>query len=198
MKRMGFGERWCRWIKACIFTVKFSILVNGSSAGFFGSSHGIRQGDSLSSLLFLLVMEVLSRLLKKTENGGFLCGFQVGSHRHGGIHISHLLFANDTILFCDASREQLLYVWMVLIFFKAIMGLKVNVGKSEIVPVGNVRNLNGLALTLCCMVDTLPMRYLGMPLGAHYKDSSIWNPIIEKMENQLSGWKQLYLLKGVG
>ena len=87
---------------------------------------------------------------------------------------------------------------MVLIFFEAITGLKVNVGKSEIVPIGDVRNLNGLALTLCCMVDTLPMRYLGMPLGAHYKDSSIWNPIIEKMENQLSGWKQLYLLKGVG
>ena len=42
------------------------------------------------------------------------------------------------------------------------------------------------------------MRYLGMPLGAHYKDSSIWNPIIEKMDNRLSGWKQLYLLKGVG
>ena len=198
MERMGFGERWCRWIKACIFTIKFSILVNGSPAGFFGSSHGIRQGNPLSSLLFLLVMEVLSRLLKKTENGGFLCGFQAGSHRHGGIHISHLLFAGDNILFCDTSREQLLYMWMVQIFFEAITGLKVNVGKSEIVPVGYVRNLNGLACTHCCKVDTLPMRYLGMPLGAHYKDSSIWNPIIEKMENQLSGWKQLYLLKGVG
>ena len=143
----------------------------------------------MSPLLFFLVMEVLSRLLKRTENGGFLFGFQAGSHKHGGIHISHLLFANDTILFCDAFREQLLYVWMVLIFFEAITLLKVNVGKSEIVPFGDVRNLNGLARTLCCKVGTLPMRYLGMPLGAHYKDSSIWNPIIEKMENRLSGWK---------
>ena len=66
-----------------------------------------------------------------------------------------LLFANDTILFCDASREQLLYVRMVLIFFETITGLKVNVGKSEIVPVGDVENLNGLARILCCKVGSL-------------------------------------------
>ena len=137
-------------------------MVNGSPAGFFGSSRGLRQGDPLSPLLFLLVMEVLSRLLKRTENGGFLCGFQAGSHRQGGVHISHLLFADDTILFCDASRDQLLYIRMVLIFFEAITGLKVNVGKSEIVPVGDVGNLIALARILCCKVGTLPMRYVGM------------------------------------
>ena len=132
-------------------------------------------------------MEVLSRLLKRTENGGFLCGFQAGSHRQGGVHISHLLFADDTILFCDASRDQLLYIRMVLIFFEAITGLKVNVGKSEIVPVGDVGNLIALACILCCKVGTLPMRYLGMPVGAHYKDVLIWNPIIKKIEKRLSG-----------
>ena len=196
MERMGFGARWSRWIKACISTVKFLVLVNGSLASFFGRSRGLHQGDPLSLLLFLMIMEVLSRLLKRTENGGFLCGFKAGSHRHGCIHISHLLFADDTILFCDASREQLLYVQLVLIVFEAITGLKVNVGKSEIVPVGDVGDLNGLAHILCCKVGTLPMRYLGMPLGAHYKDSSIWNPIIEKMEKWLAGWKRLYLSKG--
>ena len=162
MERMGFGTRWSRWIKACISIVKFSVLVNGSPADFFGSSHGLCQGDPLSPLLFLLVMEVLSRLLKRTENGGFLCGFQAGSHRQRGVHISHLLFADDTVLFCDASREQLLYIQMVLIFLEAITGLKVNVGKSEIVPIGDVGNLNALARTLCCKVGTLPMRYVGM------------------------------------
>ena len=58
------------------------------------------------------------------EVGGFLSGFQVGSHMQGGLKISHLLFEDDTILFCDAPREQLLYVRMVLIFFEAITGLK--------------------------------------------------------------------------
>ena len=100
------------------------------------------------------------------------------------------------MLFCDASREQLLYVRIVLIFFEAITGLKVDVGKSEIVPVGEVGNLHALAHVLCCRVGNLPMNYLGMPLGAHYKDPSIWNSILHKMERRLSGWKQLYLSKG--
>ena len=54
-----------------------------------------------------------------------------------------------------------------------VIGLKVNVGKSEIVPVGDVEDLNGLARILCRKVGTLLVRYLGMPLGAHYKYSSI-------------------------
>ena len=105
MERMGLGERWQRWMKVCISTVRFSVLVNGSLAGFsFGISHSLRQGDPLSPPLFLLVMEVLSRFLKKTEVGGSLSGFQAGSHVQGDLKISHLLFADDTILFCDASR----------------------------------------------------------------------------------------------
>ena len=79
MERMGFGARWGKCIKAYISTIKFSVLVNRSPVGFLGSSRGIRQGDPLSPLLFLLIMEVLSRLLKRKEDGGFLCGFQAGS-----------------------------------------------------------------------------------------------------------------------
>ena len=74
--------------------------------------------------------------------------------------------------------------------------MRFNGGKSEIVPIGDGGNLNVLARVLCCKVGSLPMTYLGMPLRAHYKDSSIWNPIIKKMERRLSGWKRLYLLKG--
>lgn len=80
---------------------------------------------------------------------------------------------------------------MVLIFFEAITSLRVIVGKSEIVPVGEVGNLNVLAHVLCCRVGNLPMTYLSMLLWAHYKDSSTWNLIIEKMERRLSGWKHL-------
>ena len=195
MERMGFGKKWGRWMKMCISTARFSVLVNG--AGFFGGSRGLRQGDPLSSLLFLLVREVLSRLLKRAEDGGFLSGFQASPNTSGGLHISHLLFADDTFLFCDASKEQLLHIRMVLIFFEAITGLKVNVGKSEIVPVGYVGNLDALTHILCCKVGCLPMSYLGMPLGAHYKDSSIWNPIIEWMEKRLAGGSSYICQKGV-
>ena len=136
LDRMGFGVKWRGWIKACITTVCFSIIVNGSPVGFFGSSRGFRQGDPFSPLLFLLIMEVLSRMLKKTEDCGLLCGFHMGLTNSTGVRISHLLFADDTILFCDASRDQLLSIRLALTCFQAFSGLEVNVGKSEIVPVG--------------------------------------------------------------
>ena len=94
------------WFANCfITTVCFSIIVNGSPIGFFGSSRGLRQGDPLSPLLFLLIMEVLSRMLKKTEDRGLLCGFLMGPTNSIGVRISHMLFADDTILFYDASRD---------------------------------------------------------------------------------------------
>ena len=108
MERMGFGVRWGRWMKACITTIRLSVLVNGYPMGFFDSSHGLRKGIPLSPLLFLLVMEVLSRLLKGTEEEGFLYSFQAGSHVQGGLNNSHIIFVDDTVLFCNAFREQLL------------------------------------------------------------------------------------------
>ena len=94
----------------CISTVSFSVLINGTPAGFFHSSRGIRQGDPLSPLLFLVVMEVLSRFLKTTEEGGFICGFQVGAALGDRLEVSHLFYADDTILFCDACPEQVSYI----------------------------------------------------------------------------------------
>ena len=145
LERMRFGDRWRGWIKICVSTVCFSVLVNGSPAGFFGSSRGLRQGNPLSPLLFLLIMEVLSCIMKKTEKGGFIQGFHVGPIYSTGICVSHLLFLDDTILFCDASREQILSIRLVLTCFQAFTGLNVNVGKSEIAPVGEVRNIQSLA-----------------------------------------------------
>ena len=112
--------------------------------------------------------------------------------------ISHLLFVNDTILFCDASREQMLSVRLALSCFQAFTRLKVNAGKSEIVPIGEVNNPEVLANILHCRVGNLPMKYLGMPLGTLFMTALIWNPILEKMEKKLSRWKHLYLSRMVG
>jgi hypothetical protein len=122
MDRMGFGSRWKTWIRTCISSVRFSVMVNGSPSGFFGSSRGIRQGDPLSPLLFLLVMEVLSRMLHRTEEAGFIRGFKAGNGVEDDFHVSHLLFADDTIVFCDAEHEQLLHLRMVLSCFEAVTG----------------------------------------------------------------------------
>jgi hypothetical protein len=74
--------------------------------------------------------------------------------------------------------------------------LKINLSKSVIVPIGEVEDVEGLSSILGCGVELLPLTYLGLPLGAPYKDPSIWNKVIEKMESKLAGWKRMYLSKG--
>ena len=75
-------------------------------------------------------------------------------------------------------------------------GLKVNVLKSEMVPIKDVHNVHVLAEILGCRIGSLPMTYLRMPLGASHESPTIWNPILEKIERKLAGWKKLYLSKG--
>ena len=150
----------------------------------------------LSSLLFLLKMEILSRMLRRAEEEGCSKGFRVGSVGEGGLSILHLLFADDTILFCDVDPEKLMYIHLILTCFEEVTGLKVNMAKSEMIPIGEMQNLPNLADILSCKIGVLPMNFLGMPLGSSFKSISSWNPIIEKMERRLAGWHHLYLSKG--
>ena len=89
----GFSEKWWHWIYACISTIRFSILVI--------------QGDPLSPLLFLIVMEALSRIMDKVVEGGFLVGFAVDNSRRNALSISHLFLADDTLILCGADPDQL-------------------------------------------------------------------------------------------
>ena len=75
LKNMGFGDKWVGWIEWCISIATFSILINGSPAGFFGSSRGLRQGDPLSLYLFVLGMEALSLIIDKAAEGGYISGY---------------------------------------------------------------------------------------------------------------------------
>ena len=124
LERMGFGERWIDWIRFCISSSSFAVLVNGSPTDFFVPFRGLRQGDPLSPLLLLLVMEVLTRMIEAASSEGLLSGFTVGRSGSGlsSIKVSHLLFADDTIVFCDDDCEQILNLRCVLIWCQAISG----------------------------------------------------------------------------
>ena len=105
MQKMDFGEKWIRWIKWCISTASFSVLVNGTPTGFFQSSRVMRQGDPLSFYLFVIVMEVFCAFLKRAVKGDFLSGCRVKGRSEEGVLISHLLFADDTLVLCKPSQD---------------------------------------------------------------------------------------------
>jgi hypothetical protein len=118
-------------------------------------------------------------------------GFKVGN-----ASFSHLLFTDDTLIFCSAHSSQLHYLRSMFLLFEAASGLKVNLAKSELILVGYVDRVESLARILGCGVVTLPVKYLSLPLGASYKSIHIWDGAIEKIECRLASWKKLYLSKG--
>ncbi|XP_030924757.1 uncharacterized protein LOC115951746 [Quercus lobata] len=135
-------------------------------------------------------------MLDKVVHEGRLSGFHVGNLEGRSLVVSHLLFVDNTLNFSNADLDQLLILRIVLIWFEAGTGLKINLSKSELVPVGVVHNIELLLSVLGCKQGSLPMNYLGLSLGAKLKDKTIWNPILDKMERRLVGWKCLHLSNG--
>ena len=150
LQRCGFSEKWRKWILFCISTVRFSALINGSPKDFFGGSRGLRQGDPLSPLLFAIVMEALSCLWDGAVLVGHISSFTVGTRSNTHLMVTHLLFADVTLIFCDASTSQVEYLREILASFEAVSRLHINLAKSELVPVGEVTNMGELVALLGC------------------------------------------------
>ncbi|RVW38066.1 putative ribonuclease H protein [Vitis vinifera] len=85
--------------------------------------------------------------------------------------------------------------WL-LMWFEAISGLRINLDKSEILPVGRVENLENLALEAGCKVGKLPSSYLGIPLGANHKSVAVWDGVEERFRKRLALWKRQFISKG--
>ena len=76
------------------------------------------------------------------------------------------------------------------------MGLRINLNKSEILPIGSVANVVELAAKLGCGIGSLPTSYLGLPLGAKHKAVGVWDTMEDRFRNRLAFWKSQYISKG--
>ncbi|RVX09326.1 LINE-1 retrotransposable element ORF2 protein [Vitis vinifera] len=193
-RRKGFSQKWKSWMRGCLSSSSFAILVNGNAKGWVKASGGLRQGDPLSPFLFTLVADVLSRLMIRAEETGITEGFLVGRDR---TRVSLLQFADDTIFFSKASLDLLQNLKIILLVFGQVSGLKINLEKSTISGINTRQEmLSSLALVLECRVSEWPLSYLGLSLGGNPKTIGFWDPVVERISRRLDGWKKAYLSLG--
>lgn len=103
LKALGFPDKYIHWINLFISTASFSVQVNGELAGYFHNTKGLRQGCSLSPYLFVICMNVLSKLIDEAA-----VQRKVGYHpRCKNIGLTHLCFADDLMIFADGSKRSL-------------------------------------------------------------------------------------------
>ncbi|RHN65973.1 putative RNA-directed DNA polymerase [Medicago truncatula] len=192
MVKMGFPILWRKWIKECVGTATASVLVNGSLTNEFSLGRGLRQGDPLSPFLFLLVAEGFNVLMEAMVARRLFHGYCVGSH--DPLMVSHLQFADDTLILCEKSWANIRALRATLLIFEELSGLKVNFSKSLLVGV-NVPGswLSEASLVLNCKVGTIPFLYLELPIGGNASQLVFWKPLLNRINTRLLGWKSKHL-----
>ena len=129
MERLGFDNKWISLISCCIRTVSFSMLVNGEPRGLIHPSRGLCQGNPLSPYLFLLCAEGLHALIQQAKNSGKLHGVSLCRE---GPKVSHLFFADDSLLFCQANDNDCQTVLDILDTYEQALGQQINRGKIQL------------------------------------------------------------------
>ena len=162
MLKMGFAQRWIDLVMACVKTVKYKVRVNSMETETFTPTRGIRQGDPLSPYLFLLVAEGLSSLLKGAEIREELKGVRVCRDAPA---ISHLLFADDSLILMESTRENAVKLKSILDRYCANSGQKVSEEKCSIFfsQNTNVTVKAEICEALNIITESLSDKYLGLP-----------------------------------
>lgn len=158
----GFSRHFCDLILECISTTYFSVLVNGSPCGFFPGSRGIRQGDLISPALFVLLADLLSRILARAEREVKISGVKIS---RTSPRITHLMYADNLVIYCKATTEEVSEVKRCLDMYCQWTGQRINWAKSEMHFSSNVGRATRTALSQLLNMKTCNHggKYLGSP-----------------------------------
>ena len=197
MAKLALNERWIHLAKEIVTTASYSILINGEPRGHIKPSKGIKQGDPLSPYLFLMCAEGLSAMLRRAGERRQLHG--ILSYRNG-IQISHLLFANDSLLFCQATVEECQQLKTILEQYEKASGQSIKQNKTALFFSKNTRAevkdiIQGM---LGAQVMTDCEKYLGLPMViGQFKVNSL-KDLKEKITKRLMDGRRNLSLKRDG
>lgn len=192
LNNFGFGKKWSMWLDSILKSARMSILINDSPTREFKMGRGLRQGDLLSPILFNIISEVLHLLLQRASEVCLISGIKIGK----GLILSHILFADDTIIFMDKSWKFCVGVKLVLIPFEVLSGLRINFSKSSLFASKGALHLQSqFASSIGCKIGEWPMRYLGHDIAPTSRRNRLWWPLVKKVKTKLSCWKERSLNK---
>lgn len=121
LNQMGYGKKWRNLMKFCITTPSFSILVNDSPKGFFKGSRGLYQGDPLSPFMFIMVVDLLGRMMLKAESVGSVEAFVPNGL---GPKIPFIQLADDSLFLLKANEEGVRNLRCILLIMEAVTRLR--------------------------------------------------------------------------
>ena len=189
MAKMGFTDHWINLMMLCVKTVTYSILVNGEPKGMITLTRGIRQGDPLSPFLFLLCTEGLNGLLNKATHQGHIKGYSLCRNSS---RLTHLLFADDSLLFCRATIKECNRVLDILDVYGKCSSQQINRSKTTIFfsKSTKVESRNQIKLALGVPEIIQYEKYLGLPSLVGKNKKASFNYIKEQIWKNLQGWKE--------
>lgn len=187
MSHLGFGQRWRCWISSLWCTASSSFLLNGDPGRRILHCRGVRQGDPLSPMLFLLAMEPLYRLFKKAQEWGLL-----GPLRPGCDTFRVSLYVDDAAVFLRPNKQELQVFHCILNIFGQASGLITNLEKTEYYPIQSQTTNLQFMVDAQHSISQFPCKYLGLPLHTRKPTRASWDLLIQKVGDRLPEWKRRF------